>query len=263
MHTARGIIHCHSRFSHDGQHSLAELCQAFKEQGFQFAALTEHSAGISKEVYAEFVAQCEELSSEDFVLVPGLEILCTDGIEIAGIGLEEIVEPGNPDHVVAAIRQAGGFSIWVHPKKRGPLPAKPYASHAIELLNGKEDGTVAPDLTLLRRIIRWRRRYDFFVVMGLDLHVLGAPLNIWTECRVPHLSPSALVNALLLGNFSSHATRIDVSSSGAVRSGLYVKICLCRFAYLFWNRFLQILPDGVHRGVIALSRPLVRKMKRQ
>lgn len=263
MLTVRGIIHCHSHFSHDGQHSLEELCQAFKAQGFKFAALTEHSCGINKEDYAEFVAQCKVLSSEDFVLIPGLEILCPNGAEIAGVGLEEIVEPGEPDQVVAAIRHAGGFSIWVHPQKRGALPEKPYASHAIELLNGKEDGTVAPNLALLRRLMDWRKHFDFFVIMGLDLHVLGPPLNIWTECRVPGLSAAALVEALLLGEFSCHGTRIDMNSSGVVSPGLYVKIWLYRSAYVLWNRFLQILPESTHRTVIALTRPLVRKLKRR
>jgi hypothetical protein len=259
----RGIIHCHSDFSFDGQNSLEELCCAFKAQGFSFVALTEHSSGISKTRYEEYVARCRKLSSDEFVLIPGLEILCPNGTEIAGIGLTELIESADPETVSTAIKRAGGFSIWVHPQKRGGLSRNsiPYGTHAIEILNGKEDGTIAPDLKLSRKIATWRREYNFMVIAGLDLHCIGAPLNVWIECSVSEVSQAGIVSALFMGNYRNVISGISFPSFGVVAMAAQIKFFCLRLLYITWNQILDVLPVGIKKFVVTISRPIVTRIK--
>lgn len=258
----RGIIHCHSTWSYDGQNSLEELCLEFQKQGFRFVALTEHSHGITKASYREFVSLCERLSSAIFLVVPGLEILCPDGTEIAGVGLDIVVPPGSPAQVIEGIKRAGGFAVWVHPKKRLKLPNKPFQSHAIEVLNGKEDGTLAPPISLFREVKKWRKKYSFFMIVGLDLHGLGAPLNVWTECYVSKLSKENIMEALFKGNFINLISGTSIPSSGAMKFKDNVYFVVVRIIYLLWNLFLKILPKPMLSFVIRRTRSFVLKIKK-
>ncbi len=42
QHQLKGLIHCHSTYS-DGQHTLADMAEATREQGYQYLLITDHS----------------------------------------------------------------------------------------------------------------------------------------------------------------------------------------------------------------------------
>ena len=82
----KGIVHCHTNLSYDSEVELEELCRVVKREGFNFIAFTEHNKGLSSDIYREYVGRCRILSDEFFLAIPGLEICCSDGTEIAALG---------------------------------------------------------------------------------------------------------------------------------------------------------------------------------
>lgn len=262
MQKARGIIHCHSNLSHDGKNSLEELIHEIKGNGFQFVALTEHSQGINYRTYRNYVKKCKRLCGDDFIVIPGLEILCPDGTEIAGIGLSKLIRQGLPENVFKDIKEEGGFAIWVHPRKRYRLPKRPCDSHAVEFINCKEDGTIAPNMEVFFKILQWKKKYNFHLIAGMDLHQIGSPLNVWIECTVSRLTEEEIVRNLIAGNYRNYVSRILINSSGKIKFNQLFKLIILRATYRTWNYALENAPNNISKQLISLSRNVVRKIKK-
>jgi len=258
----RGIVHCHTDLSYDSRVPLSELCASLRSEGFQFVALTEHNRGVTAERYADYVASCRRLSDDRFVAIPGLEVLCVGGVEIAGLGIAEIVEPGDPDAVIARIRALGGYAIWVHPLKRGRSEGD-HGCDAIEVLNGKVDGTLAPNLELVDRVIRLRRkRLQVHAIFGLDLHGLDQPRCVWVECFDSEPKASSILAALRAGRFSNRVTWGSVPSSGKMALPTRISTGLLSCAARTWNSVLGAMPDTTRGYLHRLARPVIRWLRR-
>lgn len=258
----KGIVHCHTTLSYDGEVELRDLCSMLRERGYGFVALTEHPRGLSAEDCDRFVRQCQELSDENFVAIPGVEFLCEGGVEIAGIGVTQLLDSKAPDEVVSRIRRLGGFAIWVHPWRKGRWSGPSLDCDAVEVLNLKVDGPMAPNLGLLRRTARERRAgSNRYATVGVDFHDVSQPFTAWVECTVPEMTAAAIIEALKDGRFVNRVSRVKISNSGATSAFDYGQIVLLRFAFLLWSGLLRSLPDSVRKRLVALSRPIVGLMK--
>jgi hypothetical protein len=262
--TARGIVHCHTRFSYDGTLSVDELCALLRQEDFDFVCLTEHTKGLSAERYTEFVQECAAQSNKNFAAIPGLEFRGPDGTEIAGIGLWHCMEDQPPAQMTAGIRAAGGFAVWVHPFKSGRWNGPFLDCDAVEVMNGKLDGVLAPNLGLLRAYRRQRRvGRSFHALFGLDFHNVRQARNVWIECQVEELTAQAIVQALREGNFTSRVAHGVMSSNGEIRFPDYLRMIGLRIAFRAWAAALRSVPNSVRNSLLTASRPVVRILKRR
>jgi hypothetical protein len=256
--TIRGIVHCHTTLSHDGEVELNDLCKLLRASGFGFVALTEHPRGLSATDYLEFIRKCQEASNGNFLVIPGLEFRCDGGVEIAGIGVSRLLDGGKPDQIVARIREQGGFAVWVHPFRNGPWHGPFLECDAVEVMNLKLDGTLAPNLTLLRRTAKERRAgRRLYAIFGMDFHSVNQPFSAWIECQVAESTTTAIVEALREGRFVSRVPYAVMSSSGVVGILDYARMALLRSAFLAWAGLLRSMPDSVRKSLVVLSRPAV------
>jgi predicted ATP-grasp superfamily ATP-dependent carboligase len=260
--TIKGIVHCHTTLSYDGEVELNDLCKLLRRQGFGFVALTEHQRGVSAGDYQQFVRKCREASDGNLVVIPGMEFRCDDRVEIAGMGVSQLLDGGTPSEIVARIRESGGFAVWVHPLRsrtwNGPL----LDCDAVEVLNLKLDGTLAPNLALLRRTVKERKSgRRFHVIFGVDFHNPSQPFSAWVECQVPEATPGAIMRSLREGRFVNRLPYATVSSVGAVRAADYALMVMVRSAFLAWAGLLRIVPNSVRRFLVALSRPAVVRVR--
>lgn len=259
----KGIVHCHTNLSYDGQVSLRNLRHQLCKEGFNFVALSEHTSGITKQDYERFADDCKVESSEDFVVIPGIELRLNSDIEIVGVGISDLVDAETPDDAIRKIHEFGGYAILVHPSKRKRWNGTFWGCDAIEVLNGKVDGDLAPNFSVLRILKKYQRMgRNIHAIFGLDLHDIQEPRNIWTECDVSALTGKAVVESLVKGRFMSRTPNGKVLSSGAVTSSDLIKFLILRAAYISWNKILGVIPGPFRKLFIGLSRPLVGSIKR-
>jgi hypothetical protein len=251
----KGVIHCHTNLSYDCSVELAVLCTKLQSEGFSFVALTDHVKGISDEQYRSFADACRTFSTNSFVVIPGLEVRLADDSEIAAIGVNCFINSNNKQDVVDFIHKQGGYSIWVHPHKRGRPSLKLSNCDAIEIMNGKEDGTVAPNLLLFVQavILRFSGK-KFHFIFGADLHDLSESVQIWTECEVDSFSEVEIVRALNEGRFTNQVARIRVPSNGKISIVVFIVMICLRLAYQIWNVVLSLIPHKMRKNAIYLSR---------
>lgn len=258
----RGIVHCHTEMSYDGSISLEVLCRTLKDEGFSFVAVTDHVKGITAEQYIRFVDKCKDISSDAFLVIPGLEILFDNGDEIAAVGIHEFICATSPNDVIKQVKQQGGYAIWAHPYKRRCSDLTLYDCDAIEILNGKEDGTVAPNLRLTyqTRLLQ-RKGKKLHQIFGADLHHLQEARVVWIECGVESNSETHILKSLREGNYINHASRVALPAVGRFSVVEILEIVLFKLAYCSWNLFLRALPNSLRNHAIRYSRKIVCLIK--
>lgn len=254
----RGIVHCHSALSFDSQVSLTELCHALSCDDYQFVAMTEHTKGVSVDAYGVYVQECRRHTTKSFVVIPGLEVRCAEGDEIAAIGVEKFISDGLACQVVSEVRKLNGYAVWVHPHKRRPDHGRLLDCDAVEVLNGKTDGYVAPSLSMLSKLKLYAAIGRIpHAIFGLDLHTLESPRITWIECCVPELNEQEIVSSLKAGRFMNRTARVRLSSSATMSFREYLCCGCLRGAYVLWNAILEIAPRRLRAFLIWASRRLV------
>lgn len=106
----RGNLHTHTTVS-DGRKSPEEAIAAYRAEGYDFLAITDHRI---------FGAGREE---EDFVLIPAAEYDLNDfdhreAFHILGLGIRENITEQNdlpPQQLIDGIRAKGGLAVLAHP----------------------------------------------------------------------------------------------------------------------------------------------------
>lgn len=214
----RGVLHVHSKFS-DGEESLERVIQTFRDAGMDFVAVSDHAEVFNEERMQEYVALCAALSSERFLVIPGLEFALKGGtIHILGYGITTRVRASNMEQLVDGIRAAGGLAVLAHPPSgsvnmigsvRGKLDG-------VEVWNTRYDGTVTPraeSFQLLRRIRQSNLKATAFG--GVDFHKMGqAAKLVYLDVKADKLDRDSIIENLRAGNYSVHGNKLSIPSSG-------------------------------------------------
>ncbi len=232
----RGVLHIHSIFS-DGEESLERLALAFKQAGMRFAAVSDHAEVFDEERMKQYVALCELLSDDAFVMIPGLEFALHGGhIHILGYGITRRVRFKDMAELVDGIHDAGGIAVLAHPPAGttnmiGSIKAK---LDGIEVWNGRYDGIRAPraDSFQLLRNVR-SLNMNAAAYCGIDLHKMGqARKLVYVEVKAAGLNRGAIVAALRAGCFTLHGSNMALPSTGRLtflqELSIAVKQPLCR-----------------------------------
>jgi len=142
----RLATHVHSSWSYDGSWSLDRLAAAFTRRRYRVVLMAEHSQTFSAAKWLEYREACEQASTPDMLLVPGLEYADADDVlhlpvwgEVPFLG--RMPAPGA---VAEAVSQAGGIAVLAHPWRRDAWrridPAWMAMLSAVEVWNRKYDG---------------------------------------------------------------------------------------------------------------------------
>lgn len=136
----RGDCHVHSRASHGGELTPAELAAAARAAGLDFVGVTEHnSAGTH--------AEWQRLAGDDLVVILGQEVVTETGHWLAlGVRPGQVVDwrygvrHDRIGDAVAAVRRAGGLCVAAHPHAPYPSGTLGYPLEtfdAVEVWNGR------------------------------------------------------------------------------------------------------------------------------
>lgn len=194
----RGALHVHSSLSHDGTLIIAELAQWYRDQGYHFLAVTEHSQDMDGTLPV-LLEQSARNSTSKFCVIPGLEFACKGGLHILGIGVISLIRDVNPVDVTEAIHGGGGYAVLAHPKRNGwkcPLEAI-RAVDAAEIWNVAYDGKFLPSPQSLIGFRQMRQiNPALSAVAGHDFHQKGGFYDVAIEMDVASLSAAPILQNL-------------------------------------------------------------------
>src|SRR5207253_11424403 len=111
------------------------------------AAVSDHAEVFDDRRMEEYVLLCEALSSNSFVVIPGLEFALHGGdIHILGYGITRRVRFKSAEGLVDGIHEAGGIAVLAHPpfgsiNLLGPVRAK---LAGIDVRDARYGGTHTP-----------------------------------------------------------------------------------------------------------------------
>ena len=207
---------------------MRQIRDLAKSSGFAFMIITEHNDYLDNERIKATEQSCEELSSDDFVVIPGLEVRCKEDIHLLTIG--RIAEFANDASLLETLNRSqeiGNLAIIAHPDKDF-LKLQPEIAGIIdgfEVWNNKQDSRWTPSMAAIRQFrgIRDINRHCF-AYAGLDLHHAYQFASPWMDINAPSLSRAHIIDALKSGGFAFSNGFITLSSMAKLNFSDYWRL---------------------------------------
>ncbi len=207
----KGILHCHSTYSYDAKLSLSELKELLQKNGVRFVCMTEHTDELTKERATEFIAECERLSDDSFLCIPGFEVPYLSAgqggehAHILMIGTRTFHEVYAPTiDILKHWTADASFVVLAHPVRNQFIVDDGLLEEidALEVWNQQYEGKRVPRVRSLKLFDSLHNIKPSLVATGgVDLHRrehFGAPL---ITLSVDECSESAILEKLKIGAF--------------------------------------------------------------
>ena len=209
----RGNLHGHSTNS-DGAWSPSEYCRRYRQNGYDFVALTDHCM----EHYGHAITDTRQFRSEDFTTLIGAELhpgqIKSGGpwhLLAVGLPLDfETHRAGDSGaDVVARVREAGAFVAAPHPNWFA-LTIEDFETlgrvHAVECYNGVSDYDSDRGYSWHFIDMLLHRGHRVGAIATDDTHSQPAVNDFmrgWVYVMAAALTPEALLQALKAGHYYS------------------------------------------------------------
>lgn len=181
--------------------------------------LTEHNDDFNDDKMKKLVEECEDLSTVDLMVIPGLEVNCDYGRHILAVGIKKNIGTDSPDKVIDKIRENGGLVIFPHP---GLYQFRPFFTsisqlNGVEVWNIRYDIKCAPSLKSFELLRELRDiNPDIFAYGGQDLHSAGNFDDICLKVELNEFSEKEILNNLRRGKFRIERKRTRIDSTGNI-----------------------------------------------
>jgi predicted metal-dependent phosphoesterase TrpH len=204
--TVRAAAHVHSEWSDDASWSLPEIAAAFTKRRYDIVLLCEHSRSFSGCDWDAYLAACAAASTDQLLLVPGIEYNDADNVVHVPVWGEVPFYGESPEtaELLAKVRADDGVSVFAHPWRRDAWRRydPSWAAHltGIEVWNRKYDG-IAPD----RRALALSRRDGLGEFVSLDFHTSRQffPLAMSLRLDEDQVTRTGVERALRAGAFEA------------------------------------------------------------
>ena len=260
----KAAFHVHSTYS-DGEFTIAELREKFLLAGCAVIGMADHADAFDADKIRQYVAECERLSDERLLVMPGLEFGCVQRMHIVGYGVTALIDSSDPATVIAHIRAHRGVAVIAHP----PGPLFEVIEHleilpdGIEGWNSKYDGRYAPRPVTFELIARLQvSQPGLRAFYGQDLHWRTQYAGLFILLDVPTAERTMVLEALRGGAFEGSTAALRLPADGHLAADL-----IERFARINARsqRFLTVVRSAktMMGGAFALlPAPLKAQLRR-
>lgn len=230
--TLKGGLHMHTTLSHDGRMSIKELAAFLRGKGYDYIAISEHSYDVDDQSMSKLVTEAQALSSEEFIIIPGIEFRCRGWTDILGYGVVDTIDSDDPAVVIDHIHNHGGVAVLAHPNVR-PIPVdKSWVSmlDGCEIWNIANEGKFLPRSGGIRKFHELARmKPGLLAFTGLDLHGKKGFWSLFAETYVDRRDRQSLLIALKAGQFRSVSPLFSVGSSGEISAIKRLGVIVLRY----------------------------------
>lgn len=209
----RGNLHGHSTNS-DGDWSPAEYCRMYRQNGYDFVALTDHCM----ERYGYAISDTRHFRSDDFTTLIGAELhpgRIQSGTfwHLLAVGLPLDFETHREGDTGASVArramEAGAFVAVPHPNWFA-LTVEDFetleVAHAVECYNGVSDGDSDRGYSWHFIDMLLHRGHRVGAIATDDTHSrpeVNDFMRGWVQVKAAELKPAALLKALKAGHYYS------------------------------------------------------------
>jgi hypothetical protein len=220
----KGLIHIHSNYS-DGELSLQEIKKEAKSLGADFVLMADHIEYFSSQKEVDkFVEECEKLSDNDFLMIPGLEISPKDSYHILVyngrkfIKTEDLIK-GRDQLIVLA--HASHYS--------GRLPEEIIKKlDGMEVWSAKYDSKHAPNI----KSYSFLEKNNLIAMAGLDSHGKSSLNKLWVEIDINDLNVEKILSAFIDKKFivNNGYKKFDINKPFSLSQ----KLCFLLINFLYF-----------------------------
>lgn len=194
-------LHCHTRRS-DGRWEPADLVRRYRDAGYAFVCFTDHDR----------LTQCEDLNSETFLALPGVEETLVRGLwplgpHLGRLLVDGILGTGGAQERITRTLAAGGVPVLHHPSWPGNLWTGAWPLRTMTALRGPFLVEIwNPHSDPEEDVRRWAAavvahgpQVRIGAVAGDDCHHEAQFNRAWVLVKVPTVERTSLLEALLHG----------------------------------------------------------------
>jgi predicted metal-dependent phosphoesterase TrpH len=182
-------LHVHTNRSTDAFTSPEHLTSICRDRGLDGLAITDHNVLASD-------------SSEEIVILPGIEISTRDG-HVIGLGVSEAIPRGlSADETIRRIRDQHGVSIIPHPYDLFRSSVRPY------LLTVRPDAIEVINSSSFLHSVTWKRartfaiRENYPMTAGSDSHIPQTIGRAYSEVECKSTDTVSVMAAIASGSVS-------------------------------------------------------------
>jgi len=191
----KGLSHVHSNFS-DGDLSLEEIKEIAQKLGVSFVLMADHMEQLgSQEKVQEMIEKCQQLSGEDFLIIPGFEVSPKRDYHVLVYNGRQFINhnPSRQDIIDSSFSE-DQFLVLAHasqyPGKLSLELAKKL--DGVEVWNARYDSRYAPNLKAYNCL----KNTDLVALAGLDAHSEAGFKKLWIEMDLEKLNTEEIFRAL-------------------------------------------------------------------
>ena len=221
----KGILHIHSTHSYDGKMSLAELKHFLMDREVSFACMTEHTDYLDKDSADRFVRECQKLSDEQFIFIPGFEVPYQKAHLLHIDTTEFICDFANAEELFKW-RAVSPLVILAHPVRNDFVADETMLNciDGVEVWNQQYEGKRQPRNRNIKLLESLRTKKPLLATGGVDFHRLehfGSPL---ITIKSEQFSKEGIMEKLKAGDFSFGTTGNVFRATDTIQLSIMQKI---------------------------------------
>jgi hypothetical protein len=270
--TIECLLHVHSSFSYDSQTDLADIARIAKRHGIGCVLMSEHNNRLDPEQVTAFVQRCEDLSDDELLIVPGLELAWdANRVHLLAYGVRRFIESTGAGctvrSLIDAVHESGGIAVLAHPSHRQAVErltdddlARLDGIEVWNVKNGNPYVPAWPDVALLNRVRMTGGRA--FAFGGLDWHHLNKFSRFTLAVEAPELTQDVVFRALLAGRFTVHGRYVSVPARGETRRARLLTYRLISDVFTLARRTAYRCQSALERRGLKVPKALTAVARR-
>ena len=240
---------------------MPDLATFFRDRGVNVVLMSEHVETLDPEKLVRIVADCQQYSSDSFLLIPGIEI---DALNALFYDVQPVETWADVRDLAIQFARGGALVAVSHPVKvKTDIPEVTASNvEAVEIWNSRHDGKWAIDERIVRFWLALRQRLGkpLIPLCGIDFHKPSDFVPLFFEFPCERLDRQTVIDAIRSTRYriirSGRPLPLDFGSGRL--SGTYrISSAVYRYSYkMVYRVHRAVLRSGIQppKGLRSLLR---------